>query len=97
MKPAKYHPHAESELIESALFYEQKNQGLGDRFLKAVETTEAAICKPPLWGHPWEAGTREWRVKNFPFALINKEFPDRITIFAAAHFSRKPDFWRNRL
>ncbi len=97
MKPAKYHPLAESELIASALFYEKRNSGLGERFLKAVKSTEAAILRQPRWGHPWEAGTRKWRVKNFPFALIYKEFPDRITIFAAAHFSRKPDYWLNRL
>ena len=90
MKPAKYHPLARSELIASALFYEERNRGLGERFLKAVEATEAKVCEHPLWGNPFEAGTRKQRVKKFPFAVIYKEFPDRIMVFAVAHSSRKP-------
>ena len=45
MKPANYHPHARSELIESALFYEGRNPGLGERFLQAVKSTETALRK----------------------------------------------------
>ena len=70
MKPAKYHPLARSELIASALFYEERSRGLGERFLKAVEATETNICEHPLWGNPFEDGTRRQRVKKFPFALI---------------------------
>ena len=97
MKPAKYHPLAQSEMIASALFYEERNRGLGERFLKAVEATEAVICQRPLGGQPFEAGTRKQRVKKFPFAVIYKEFPDRIMVFAVAHFSRKPGYWTERL
>jgi hypothetical protein len=84
-------------MINSALFYDERNPGQGDRFLKAVEATEAAICKQPLWGKAGHAGTRTWRIKNFPFAMIYKEFPDRITVFAIAHFSRNPGYWTERL
>ena len=97
MKPAKYHRHARSELIASALFYDQRNRGLGERFLKAVEATEARICESPLLGQPFEAGTRKLRVKKFPFTVIYKEFADSITVFAVAHFSRKPGYWLDRL
>jgi len=97
MKPAKYHPHAESEMIHSALFHDERKMGLGNCFLKAVEATESAIREQPLWGQPGEAGTRKWRVKKFPLVLIHREFPDRITVFAVAHFSRKPGYWVERL
>ena len=84
-------------MIASALFYEERNRGLGERFLKAVEATEADICEHPLWGQPFEAGTRKQRVKKFPFALIYKKFPRFIMVFAVAHFSRKPGYWAGRL
>jgi hypothetical protein len=45
-------------MIASALFYEERNRGLGERFLKAVESTESGICEHPLGGQPFEAGTR---------------------------------------
>ena len=97
MKPAKYHPLARSELIASALFYEERSRGLGERFLKAVEVTEASICEHTLWGNSFVSGTRRQRVKKFPFALIYKEFSDCIMVFAVAHFSRKPGYWTERL
>ena len=84
-------------MIISAFFYDERNRGLGERFLKAVEATEARICQQPLWGQSYEAGTRKWRVKRFPFALIYKEFADHIEVFAVAHFSRKPGYWSQRL
>ena len=97
MKPARYHPLARSELIASALFYDKRNRGLGERFFSAVEATEAQICENPLRGQLFEAGTRKLSVKKFPFALIYKEFPDSVMVFAVAHFSRKPGYWLERL
>ncbi len=97
MKSAKYHPHARSELIASALFYDERKSGLGERFLRAIEATETSICRHPLWGKPFEAETRKMRVKKFPFVLIYKEFPDFVMVFAVAHFSRKPAYWIKRV
>jgi hypothetical protein len=97
MKPAKYHRLAQSDLISSAIFYDGRNRGLGERFLMAVEAAETQICENPLRGQPFEAGTRKLRVKKFPFAIIYKEFPDFILVFAVAHFSRKPGYWLDRL
>lgn len=97
MKPAKHHPLARSELIASALFYEERSRGLGERFLQAVEATELRIREYPLHGQPFEAGTRKQRVKKFPFAIIYKEYPDFVMVFAVAHLSRKPGYWSERL
>lgn len=97
MKPVKYHRHAKDEMVSSALYYEERNDGLGERFLKAVEAAEAAIARRPLSGSLFAAGTRRIRVKKFPFVLIYKEYPDFIKIFAVAHGSRKPGFWAERL
>jgi len=97
MKPARHHPLARSELIASALFYEERRRGLGERFLQAVEATEVRICEHPLRGQPFEAGTRKQRVRKFPFAMIYKEYSGFIMVFAVAHFSRKPGYWLERL
>ncbi len=97
MKPARYHPHARNELISSALFYDERNQGLGERFLKAVEATETMIRRHPRLGTPFEAGTRKLRIKKFPYAMIYKEYPEFIKVFAVAHFSRKPGYWAGRV
>lgn len=97
MKPAKYHPLARAELIGSALFYDCRQQGLGDRFLTAVDSALTTIRKFPGLGAPWELGTRILRVKKFPFGVIYREYDEHIFVVAVAHFSREPGFWHDRV
>ena len=96
MKPVRYHPEASDETVESALFYESRSEGLGSRFLSAVEDAESFIRNYPAAGKPSDNGTRRHRVRKFPFSLIYREHSDHILIVAVAHFSRKPGFWKER-
>ena len=97
MKPAVYHRLAENELTESARFYEQRRDFLGERFLDAVGETLAKIQTNSAFGQPGKFGTRSWKVKRFPFRLVYLEQLDRIWVVAAAHLSRKPNYWLERL
>lgn len=97
MKPVKYHPLAESELVESAMFYERRREFLGDGFLDLIEETRAEIQGNPEMGKPGKSGTRSWKVRRFPFRLVYLDQPERIWIVAVAHLSRKPTYWLERL
>ena len=97
MKPVKYHRLAESELIESALYYESRREYLGDNFLDLVEEAVAGLQTNPAWGQPGKFNSRSWKVRRFPFRIIYLEQPARIWIVAVAHLSRKPDYWSARL
>ena len=39
MKPIRFHPEAESEMIEAAAWYESQQTDLGKRFLTSVQDT----------------------------------------------------------
>ena len=97
MKRVKYHPDARVETIESALFYDERQVGLGDRFLRAVEDCQRFIQNHSGCGTPCDEGTRRYRVRKFPFALVYKEYADHILVVAVSHFSRKPGYWADRL
>jgi plasmid stabilization system protein ParE len=97
MKPVAYHRLAENELVESARFYEQRRQLLGENFLDAIEEALAKIQTNPELGKPGKFGTRSWKVKRFPFRAVYLEQTDRVWIVAIAHLSRKPDYWLERL
>jgi toxin ParE1/3/4 len=97
MKPAVYHPDAQREAENSALYYEVHQPGLGHRFLEAVEVCQRFVQQHPSVGAPFESGTRRFRVKGFPFCLIYLEQAQRLFIVAVAHFSREPGYWRERL
>ena len=97
MKPVRYHPEARTETVESALFYDGRLEGLGDRFLAAVEEAEQFVQSYPASGTPSDKGTRRHRVKKFPFALVYREYSDHLFVVAVAHFSRKPGYWKQRV
>ena len=97
MKPVKYHRLAESELVESAMFYEHRRGFLGDSFLDLMAETLAKIQGHPDIGKPGKFGTRSWKVKRFPFRIVYLDQTERIWIVAVAHLSRKPNYWLERL
>ena len=97
MKPVKFHRLAESEMVESAKFYEGRRNFLGDNFLDLIEATLANIQGNLEMGRPGQFRTRSWKVRRFPFRIVYLEQPERIWIVAVAHLSRKPNYWLDRL
>ena len=97
MKRVEYHPDARLDLIESATFYEDRQVGLGGRFLDAVIKAETTIGQHPGAGTPDVRGTRRMRVPWFPYGLVYKAYRNVIVVFAVVNFSRRPGFWHERL
>lgn len=69
------HPAAEAELGEAARWYERRRDGLGGRFLSAVEAAAERIERAPLEGPLWTRpdvppGVRRVHLDRFPYALI---------------------------
>ena len=91
-----YHPEANTELREAAHYYEDRMEGLGDRFMDEVDRTLNTIASFPEIGREDWAGFRVFRVKHFPFNLLYKAFPDHIYILAVAHQRRRQGYWQNR-
>src|SRR5580700_12351683 len=96
-KPVEHHPGALLDIEESAVWYEERQPGLGDRFHAAVQLTENKVRQNPLRGHPCPRNTRRLRVPNFPHSVIYREEMDRIVIVAVAHAKRREDYWYRRL
>jgi toxin ParE1/3/4 len=97
MKRVAYHRLAAKELIDSALFYNQRRAGLGEECLTEVEAVLERIRTQPELGRPEPHGTRSYRTKRFPFRVLYDAQPDRIWIVAVAHLSRRPGYWARRL
>lgn len=96
MKRVAYHRLAAKELVDSALFYEQRRAGLGDEFLAEVEAVLKFIGAHQALGRPDCYGTRSFPTKRFPFRLVYEVQPDRIWIVAVAHLNRRPGYWSRR-
>jgi len=65
-----FHPDAENELIESALFYEKKVSNLGCRFIADVERYSQLIGDHSETGQTINHKFRYLTMDNYPYSLI---------------------------
>jgi len=45
MTPIRFHPDAEAEMLDSAVWYESQQKGLGKRFLTVIQIVELNLTK----------------------------------------------------
>lgn len=96
MKEAIFHPEARAEVRESVEFYEARLDGLGLRFLAAVEETADRICANPEAGTPLAGEFHKRIVLGFPYNIMYRVWEDYIYLVAVAHHRRRPGYWRER-
>nr|WP_315476022.1 type II toxin-antitoxin system RelE/ParE family toxin [uncultured Undibacterium sp.] len=88
---------ARTEFLAEVAYYNKQRTGLGAKFIDAVEKAVALALVFPDAGSSFSNGVRRIVVKGFPFALIYKPLAGNIIIFAIAHQSRRPGYWRERV
>lgn len=97
LRKVEYHPEAKFEMSESANWYDKKVNGLGLEFLLEVRNAESKIVENPEQWSIYEAGTRRYLMRTFPFAIIYISSKEKIQVVAIGHSKRKPGFWKERL
>jgi len=90
-----YAPEIYNDLQENINWYNEKIPGLGHRFYKAVKTKISVIKKNPYALAIRYDDIRCGKVKDFPFMIHFKIFPETNLIKVIAVFSthRNPDLW----
>jgi toxin ParE1/3/4 len=97
MKSRLIHPEAVNEFREAAIFYEERQRGLGERFKRNVVEAVWRVQAEVSSGSPWIRGTSLGRVSDFPYGIVFQETNEVIQIIAIYHFSRHEDYWADRL
>jgi plasmid stabilization system protein ParE len=97
MKTVRFHPDAETEMLEAAAYYEAQQENLGKRFLAAVRETLNRVRINPLLYPVVEVDVRRCITKTFPFGVLFRNLPDQIVIVAVMHLHREPEYWKGRL
>jgi plasmid stabilization system protein ParE len=91
-----YHPAAEAEYLDAVRYYSRVSAELGLRFVTEVEAAaERARQFPEAWA-PLPGNLRRIPLHRFPYRIIYEDMLDRIFIWAVAHTSREPSYWRGR-
>lgn len=90
-------PAAEQEYLESARYFDERGEDLGDYFVRDIEATIAKILQNPFTWRKVSRHARRCLASNFPYGVIYAVENDHVTILAVAHLRRKPGYWRGRL
>ena len=92
-----YHPDAEAEYHAAICYYSRIRAELGMAFVSEVErAVERARLFPEshrrIGGH-----LRRVLTRRFSYSIVYEIMEGRILIWAVAHTSRKPGYWKERL
>lgn len=90
------HPEADEELAAAALWYDQRQPGLGDDFLDEFERTlRRIVADPGRWPRIMGAN-RKLNFHRFPYAIVYSLRADTLFVKAVMHLHRRPFYWQNR-
>ena len=93
----RFTPEARGEIDNAFEWYLGRNLQTAEIFLQQVDDAIRLIGNAPaVWPH-FEAGTRRYVLRKFPYSLIYREIPTGIEVVALAHHKRRPRYWRGRL
>ena len=94
MKSYVFRAEAASEYADAKAYYAGIHQELGRRFEMEIEALIHVICQYPQRYRQYDPPMRRHFSKAFPYAVIYLEEEERILIFAVAHMSRRPGYWK---
>ena len=89
-------PEAEAEISEAFRWYEDKTQGLGSEFMRALDASLSAIQRNPSAYPPVYKQMRRVLLRRFPYSVIYLLNDNRIVVLACFHASRDPKQWQDR-
>ena len=91
-----YHPDAEAEYHDAIRYYSRLDAELALSFVDEIERiVECARSSPELHRVVTEK-VRRILARRFPYAVFYEVREDRILIWAVAHTSREPGYWKRR-
>lgn len=90
-------PEALREIDDAFEWYLERSVQAAEALVREVTKALALIAASPAIWPRFEAGTRRYVLRKFPYGIIYREIPDGIEVVAVAHHKRQPRYWRGRL
>lgn len=87
---------AEKEMLEAAIYYDDKAPGLGSDYIAEVEHTVNRIAENPESGLTVRGNIRRMLLRRFPFGVLYRVDQEEIVIIAIMHLRRRPGYWKKR-
>jgi len=100
--PIRSHPEADAEAESAALWYESRQEGLGQDFLVELERAFTVLSEAPDTWPRWPGiaetlGVRRLLLSRFPYGIAYEALSNEIVVYAVSHLARRPRYWMERL
>ena len=86
-------PEAQINIRNAAVWYEQRETGLGQRFMGEIRQSLESISKTPLRFPIIENGVRRLLLRRFPYAIYFLWKNDAAIVIAVLHQHQAPETW----
>ncbi|HKI03941.1 MAG TPA: type II toxin-antitoxin system RelE/ParE family toxin [Thermoanaerobaculia bacterium] len=90
-------PEALREIDDAFEWYFERSTQAAESFVGEATSAFALIASSPAVWPDFEAGTRRYVLRKFPYSIIYREIQGGIKVIAVAHHKRRPRYWRSRL
>ena len=90
------HPEVPQELEVAALWYEERQLGLGSDFIEEYQATLNRILSHPERWRKVRGENRKLNFHRFPYAIVYSIHTDAIYLKAVMHLHRRPFYWTGR-
>ena len=90
-------PEADDDFAVAYAWYEEREPGLGEEFLRAIEACIRGIQRHP---EMYPVAVDEFRrapIRRFPFEIFYEVSAESIAVYSIFHCSQDPQKWRERL
>jgi plasmid stabilization system protein ParE len=84
-------------MAEASDWYDARDKGLGDTFLRAFDAATDSILRNPMQYQFIFANARRVGLGKFPYALIYTVTDDEVIVLSCMHTSRDPRRWQSQL
>ena len=88
---------AEADILDAYTWYEERQSGLGRRFIGELDLAFARIQSEPLSNQEDLPMIRRCVLHVFPYLVFYTLFDDRVEILAVIHASQDPSYIAERL
>jgi hypothetical protein len=92
------HPEVSLELEAAALWYEERQPGLGGDFLDEYQATLRRIVQAPERWRKIRGENRKLNFRRFPYAIVYSVELEAGVLYlkAVMHLHRRPFYWKHR-
>ncbi len=97
MLDIEFHPDVAQEIKSSYQWYQNQTDGLGQDYLKELESSFQTIRELPNTWPKFQKGFRRFLLSKFPFSVVYQSNENTIFVVAVMHNSRKPGYWNERI